>query len=85
MIFSSIPFVFFFLIIFFALYFIVPKKFKNVVLLIFSLIFYAWGEPIYIILMLFSSIVDYFNGRMIEKYQNKKKIFLILSIIVSNV
>lgn len=83
MIFSSIPFVFFFLIIFFALYFIVPKKFKNVVLLIFSLIFYAWGEPIYIILMLFSSIVDYFNGRMIEKYQNKKKIFLILSIIVN--
>lgn len=83
MIFSSIPFVFFFLIIFFALYFIVPKKFKNVVLLIFSLIFYAWGEPIYIILMLFSSIVDYFNGRMIEKYKNKKKIFLILSIIVN--
>lgn len=86
MIFSSLPFLFFFLPIFLMIYFIVPKRIKNIILLIFSLIFYAWGEPIYIILMVFSSIVDYTNGKMIEKYQNdklKKRIFLILSIIIN--
>lgn len=86
MIFSSLPFLFFFLPIFLMIYFIVPKRIKNIILLIFSLIFYAWGEPIYIILMVFSSIVDYTNGKMIEKYQNdklKKRMFLILSIIIN--
>ena len=86
MIFSSIPFLFFFFPIFLLLYYLVPFKYKNLILLIFSLIFYAWGEPIYILLMIFSSVVDYFNGLMIEKYQNdkrKKKIFLIASIIIN--
>lgn len=83
MVFSSIPFLFFFLPIFLTLYFIVPFKLKNLVLLIFSLIFYAWGEPIYIILMIFSSIVDYTNGRMLEKYPKKKKAFMVFSVIVN--
>lgn len=83
MVFSSIPFLFFFLPIFLILYYLVPFKFKNFILLIFSLIFYAWGEPVYIVLMIFSSIVDYTNGRMIEKYPNKKKIFMIFSVIIN--
>jgi len=83
MVFSSIPFLFFFLPIFLILYYIVPFKLKNIILLIFSLIFYAWGEPIYIVLMVFSSIVDYSNGRLIEKYPKKKKIFMILSVIIN--
>ncbi len=86
MVFSSIPFIFFFFPIFLAIYGLMKNKFKNIILLIFSLIFYAWGEPIYIILMIFSSIVDYTNGRLIEKYRdniNKKKIFLIFSIIIN--
>lgn len=86
MIFSSIPFLFFFFPIFLILYFMVPYKVKNLILLAFSLIFYAWGEPIYIVLMIFSSIVDYTNGRMIEKYQNdktKKKLFMIFSVIIN--
>ena len=83
MVFSSIPFLFFFLPIFLIIYYLVSFRFKNITLLIFSLIFYAWGEPIYIILMVFSSIVDYTNGRMIEKYPNKKKIFMILSVIIN--
>lgn len=86
MIFSSIPFLFFFFPFFLLLYYIVPFKYKNIILLIFSLIFYAWGEPIYITLMVFSSVVDYMNGLMIEKYKNdekKKKKFLILSIIIN--
>ena len=71
MVFSSIPFIFFFLPVFLILYYLVPYKVKNILLLIFSLIFYAWGEPIYILLMIFSSVVDYTNGRMIEKYAQK--------------
>ena len=59
MVFSSILFIFFFLPIFLILYFIAPKKLKNTILLIFSLIFYAWGEPIYIILMLLSTLINY--------------------------
>ena len=86
MIFSSIPFLFFFFPFFLLLYYIAPFKYKNIILLIFSLVFYAWGEPIYITLMVFSSVVDYINGLMIEKHKNaekKKKIFLIFSIIIN--
>ena len=84
MVFSSIPFLFFFLVIFLIVYFLCPKKYKNLILLIFSLIFYAWGEPVYIILMILSSVIDYNNGLMLEKYdkdEKKRKIFLIFSII----
>lgn len=86
MVFSSIPFLFFFLPISLIFYFIVPNKLKNYCLLFFSLIFYAWGEPIYILLMIFSSVVDYFNGILITKYKNnkrKKKIFLVASIVIN--
>lgn len=86
MVFSSIPFLFFFLPLFLLLYFLVPKKLRNLVLLIFSLIFYAWGEPIYIILMLFSSLVDYINGILLNKFKNsklKKRLVLIFSIVVN--
>lgn len=75
MVFSSIPFLFFFLPLCLLCYFLVPFKVKNIILLIFSLLFYAWGEPIYIVLMIFSSIVDYCNGRLIEKYPKKRKYF----------
>ena len=86
MIFSSIPFLFFFFPLFTLLYFTLPFKYKNYILLLFSLIFYAWGEPIYILLMIFSSIVDFINGKNIEKYKDdnkKKKIYLIISIIIN--
>jgi len=86
MIFSSIPFLFFFFPIFLLIYYLVPFKYKNLILLVFSLVFYAWGEPIYILLMIFSSVVDYVNGLMIEKYKDNKKIknvFMIASIIIN--
>ena len=86
MIFSSIPFLFFFFPIAMIVYYVIPFKYKNITLLIFSLIFYAWGEPIYIVLMLFSSLVDYFSGLMMEKYDNnpgKRKLFLVISIIIN--
>ena len=66
MVFSSILFLFIFLPAVLAVYFLVPKSWKNVVLLIFSLVFYAWGEPVYIILMVLSILLNYFCGQDIE-------------------
>ena len=81
MVFSSVSFLFFFMPIFFILYYIVPNKFKNYCLLLFSLIFYAWGEPIYIFLMIFETFINYIFGLLIEK--NNKKIYLIITIILN--
>ena len=87
MVFSSLIFLILFLPILLVIYYLIPSKktfaWKNVILLIFSLIFYAWGEPIYILLMLFSSIVDYTIGNLIDKVPKKKKIWLTLSIVVN--
>ena len=62
MLFSSLVFLFTFLPITLLVYYLVPRKVKNVVLLIASLIFYAWGEPVYIFLMLISILFNYFCG-----------------------
>ena len=62
MVFSSIVFLFTFLPVVLILYFLVPKAAKNVILLIASLIFYAWGEPVYVFLMLLSILLNYFCG-----------------------
>ena len=85
MVFSSTLFLFVFIPVFFLLYFISPSKIKNIILLIGSLIFYAWGEPIYISLMIFSTISDFFHGKLIEKYRGttKSKIFLISGLIIN--
>ena len=84
LVFSSLSFLFWFLPIFLGVYFITPKKVKNFILFIFSLIFYAWGEPIYICLMLFSTVFDYINGLLIERFGlNTKgsKVVLIIAMI----
>ncbi len=86
MVFSSIPFLFFFFPAFLILYYLVPMKAKNYVLLLFSLVFYAWGEPVYILLMLFSSFVDYVNGLLMTRYGNSKssrRIFLWISVSIN--
>lgn len=84
MVFSSLPFLFVFMPITFIFYYIVKSnKWKNIVLMIASLIFYAWGEPIYIILMIFTSFVNYLGGRLIEKYVKKRKLVLIITISIS--
>lgn len=74
MVFSSLTFLFAFLPITILIYFIAPKPLRNLVLLLTSLVFYAWGEPIYIILMLFTITFDYFSGLFIEKYRSRKKL-----------
>ena len=80
MIFSSILFIYYFLPILLILYFVVPSKYKNLVLLIFSLIFYFLGEPKYIIILLLSCIINYYLSKLIEK--NKyPQLYLIIAII----
>ncbi len=71
MVFSSLLFLFYFLPAVLVVYFIVPRKAKNIVLLLFSLFFYAWGEPVYILLMLFSICMDYFLGLWLERAKEK--------------
>ena len=71
MIFSSLFFLFVFLPLTLLVYFFVPKKAKNIVLLISSLIFYAWGEPVYILLMVFSIIYNYISGMEIDFYRRR--------------
>lgn len=71
MYFSSLVFLFRFLPLILLIYFMVPRKLKNAVLFFASLFFYAWGEPKYVVLMIFSTIVDYTHGLLVEKYINE--------------
>jgi len=85
MLFSSIPFLFYFLPIVLILYFLVPRCLKNAVLLVSSLVFYGWGEPKYLFLMLFSIALFYGCGIAIGKARKQvwKKVWLIVSIVIS--
>ncbi len=83
MVFSSLEFIFLFLPIFFFLYLPSKKKYKNILLFLFSIIFYVYGslkQPFFIVLILASVIINYFLGLKIEKESNRKK-YLILGII----
>jgi len=78
MVFSSILFIFRFLPIAMILYFLTSTKFKNLTLLLVSLIFYSWGEPKYFLIMVSSIVVDYLVSRGIEKSRSNKKICILL-------
>ena len=65
MVFSSLVFLFRFLPVVLLLYYVTPRRFRNLVLFLASLFFYAWGEPVYVCLLLFSSLLDYAMGRLI--------------------
>ncbi len=68
------------------IYYLSPRFLRNLVLLIGSFVFYAWGEPIYILIMIFSTVFDYVNGLLIEKYKNQKivtKSIILLSMTVN--
>ncbi|MBE6631326.1 MAG: MBOAT family protein [Ruminococcaceae bacterium] len=85
MLFSSISFLYLFLPVVLLLYFIVPKKMRNFVLFISSMLFYFFGEPIYTALLIISSLSDYLHGLAIEKCRGTKKakILLISSIVIN--
>nr|WP_321152567.1 MBOAT family O-acyltransferase [uncultured Acetatifactor sp.] len=78
MVFSSVVFLFRFFPLFFLLYYLVPERMKNIVLFLGSLIFYAWGEPVYVVLMLFSTVVDYVHGQLLERLRGKRAARLVL-------
>ena len=86
MVFSSITFLYFFLPAVLLIYYISPKKIKNIVLLLSGLFFYAWGEPVYVVIMIFSSFIDYAAGLFIDKYddnQKKRTAALLVSLIIN--
>ncbi len=85
MLFSSIPFLYYFLPIVLLLYAITPKSLKNTTLLLSSLVFYAWGEPIYVFLMILTVGLGYIFGLLIEKFRKTiwSVLFLVLSVAIS--
>ena len=85
MLFSSIPFLYYFLPIVVAVYFLVPKAGRNAVLLIASLVFYGWGEPKYVFLMAGTILLFYLCGLAVEKAakQRWKKVWMLTAVVVS--
>ena len=87
MVFSSILFMFVYLPVVLAVYYIVPWKWRNPWLFFVNLIFYGWGEPVYIVLMLFSIVVNYITGIFVGKYRDdnkpKAKKFLVINIVIN--
>ena len=85
MLFSSVPFLFYFLPAVLRVYFLVPTRAKNGVLLLSSLVFYGWGEPRYLPVMLVSILQGYIFGRLIERFRDTRraKLFLVLSVLLS--
>lgn len=80
MVFTSISFIYYFLPLLLICYFVVPKKFRNIILLMFSVLFYFYGEPKYILLMLIEVLISYVVGLLIDKYKSKN--ILIIGIFI---
>ena len=85
MVFSSLTFLQCFLPLCLLAYFVAPKAWRSGILFAFSLLFYAWGEPVYVLLMLFSSVLDYTCGQLAERYrgQRRAKAALLVSVCVN--
>ncbi len=85
MIFSSAVFLCIYLPLVLPGYYICPKKWRNLFLLIVSLVFYAWGEPKYVLLMMFSILINYIFGRLTDKNRENRrrlKLLLVLSVVI---
>lgn len=82
MLFTSISFLYYFLPALIIIYFITPKKYKNIILLIASLLFYLYGEPKYVFLMIAEIIIAYIGAILIDKYKNQSKNILITTLFI---
>lgn len=71
MVFSSLIFLYIFLPVVLILYYLIPKQFRNFFILLSGLFFYAWGEPIYVFVMIASTLIDYFAGLVMFKFDNR--------------
>lgn len=83
MVFSSPVFLFFFLPVTLGIYYAAPARFKNFILFLSGLAFYAWGEPVYVLVMILSTAIDYTAGRIIDRFNENKtvrKLCLIVSV-----
>ncbi len=74
MVFSSLLFLFIYLPVVLAIYYIVPRRWRNLWLFIANLVFYGWGEPVYILLMLFSICINYFSGILIDRHRENRRV-----------
>ncbi|MBQ7599977.1 MAG: MBOAT family protein [Clostridia bacterium] len=84
MVFSHLLFIYIFLPLLLAVYFIIKNDlYRRIVLVVFSLVFYAWGEPIYVFLMIGLVLLDYLFGRLVAKDGRAKKLWLVLAIIAN--
>ncbi len=87
MVFSSLLFLFIYFAAVLVIYYVTPRKFRNLFLFFANLVFYGWGEPVFVLLMLFSTVVDYTCGHFIDKYRTKNKkiakTFLIASVVIN--
>ena len=82
MLFTSISFLYYFLPVLILIYFLTPKKYKNIILLIASLVFYFYGEPKYVFLMIIEIIIAYIGAILIDKYKNQSKNILITTLFI---
>lgn len=73
MVFSSMVFLCIFLPAVFILYYLCPGRLRNLFLFAASLLFYSWGEPVYIFIMIFSTVFDYVNGRLIGYFRTRER------------
>ncbi len=87
MVFSSLLFMFIYLVVVLAVYYAAPLRWRNAWLFVVNLIFYAWGEPVYVLLMLFSILVNYLAGFYVDKWKDieraKAKRVLVINIIIN--
>ncbi|MCL2054604.1 MAG: MBOAT family protein [Oscillospiraceae bacterium] len=86
MVFSELTFLYGFLPIVMLMYFMMPSKGKNILLLFSSLFFYAWGEPLFVMLMLLSAAIDFTAGRLMARFEGddkKRKLLLLVSIAIN--
>ncbi|MGN0655562.1 MAG: MBOAT family protein, partial [Ruminiclostridium sp.] len=86
MVFSSLVFIFLFFVAVMLIYYAAPKKLKNFVILLSGIVFYAWGEPVYVLVMLGSTLIDYTAGLLIWKFDKNivvKRICLIVSLVMN--
>ena len=73
MVFSSILFLFIYLPVVLAVYYIVPAKYRNIWLFAVNLVFYGWGEPVYLALMVFTVCINYISGILVDKYRENRR------------
>ena len=83
MVFSSLLFLFFYLPVTLAVYYLSPPRWRNLWLFIVNLVFYGWGEPVYVVLMVLSIAVNYAAGYLVERRRDKGKLILALNAVVN--